>query len=93
MLSQLAKLATKLDSFGLQKEADVLDAFIKRAVDGAYSEVSGEYHPTPEEEELFGQWHDETMAPDGEETQHLAPGDGSYIYSPEREDVCPCCGK
>lgn len=59
MLSQLAKLATKLDSFGLQKEADVLDAFIKRAVDGEYSEVGGEYHPSAEEEEMFGKWHDD----------------------------------
>jgi len=59
MLSQLAKLASRLDTVGLTKEADVLDAFIKRAADGEYSEVSGEYHPSEEEEEMFGKWHDD----------------------------------
>lgn len=86
MLHQLAKLASRLDSVGLTKEADVLDAFIKRAADGDYSEVSGEYHPSAEEEEMFGKWHDESEAPDGEETEHLAPGDGNDLYHPERED-------
>mgnify|MGYP003385625598 CR=1 FL=1 len=94
MLSQLAKLASRLDTVGLTKEADVLDAFIKRAADGDYSEVSGEYHPSEEEEEMFGKWYDEDEVPNGEEQQVLTPGDGSDIYSPEREDeVCPCCGK
>lgn len=86
MLSQLAKLASRLDSVGLTKEADVLDAFIKHAADGDYSEVSGEYHQTEEEEELFGKWHDESEIPNGEETEHLASGDGSDLYHPERED-------
>lgn len=88
MLSQLAKLASRLDSVGLTKEADVLDAFIKRAADGDYSEVSGEYHPDAEEEEkLFGQWYDQEVRgayqaeslPDLEETEDLTPGDGSDL--------------
>ena len=46
MLSKLAKIANRLDSIGLTKEADVLDAFIKKlAEDGTPAKPEGTAAP------------------------------------------------
>lgn len=67
-LAQLAKLATKLDSVGLRKEADVLDAFIKRAA--KKNQTDGEWVVIPEH------WHDKRTKYSDRTPYRYHPGSG-----------------
>jgi len=68
MLSQLSKLATKLDRVGLTKEADVLDAFIKRAA--KKNQTDGEWAAIPEH------WHDKRTEYSNRTPYRYHPGPG-----------------